>query len=170
MAVQSSDIGDSALPPANLTAEAALLLQSTVPNVSGQGPLTLARALARAAKLNADQMGAEALMANAMQPTWEEQGRPKRMQPTGRLLRMLLLGGGGCGKTRIINLVLTALFTEYDGPRSVVKAGPSNRAARGILGKTLHAACKLGTSAMDVQSLSCGEKAKAALASLGVPA
>ena len=56
-------------------------------------------------------MGAVALVANAMQTAWEEQGHPERMKPTGRLVRMLLLGGGGCGKTRIVNLVLTALFT-----------------------------------------------------------
>ena len=83
---------------------------------------------------------------------------------------MLLLGGGGCGKTRIVNLVLTALFTEYWGPRGVVKAAPSNKAARGILGKTLHAAAKLGTSSMNVNSLSCAEKTRAALASLWAPA
>ena len=164
VAAQSSDIGVSALPPGPSYGRSCTL------TVSGQGPPTLARALARAATLNANQMGTVALVANAMQTAWEEQGRPERMQPPGRLLRMLLLGGGGCGKTRIINLVLTALFTEYYGPRGVVKAAPSNKAARGILGKTLHAACKIGTSAMDVQSLSCGEKAKAALASLWVPA
>ena len=88
-----------------------MLLQSTAPTVSGEGPLALARALARAATLNAGQMGAVALVANAMQTAWEAQGRPERMKSTGRLLRMLLLGGGGCGKTRIVNLVLTALFT-----------------------------------------------------------
>ena len=82
---------------------------------------------------------------------------------------MLLLGAGGCGKTRIMNLVLTALFTEYYGPRGVVKAAPSNKAARGILGKTLHAAGKIGCGAMNIQSLSCDEKARAALASLWVP-
>ena len=92
------------------------------------------------------------------------------MKPTGRLMRMLLLGGGGCGKTRIVNLVLTILFTEYWGPRGVVKAAPSNKAARGILGKTLHAAAKLGASPMDVISLNCGEKTRAALASLWTPA
>ena len=56
-------------------------------------------------------MGAVALVANAMETAWEDQGRPERMKPTGRLLRMLLLGGGGCGKTRIVSLVLTAVFT-----------------------------------------------------------
>ena len=149
MAAEPSDIDHSDPAAALLTEEAALLLQSIAPTVSGQGPLALAKALARAATLNADQMGAVALVADAMQTAWGEQGRPERMKPTGRLLRMLLLGGGGgCGKTRIVNLVLTILFTEYWGPRGVVKAAPSNKAARGILGKTLHAAAKLGASPM----------------------
>ena len=134
---------DSAVPAVLLTEEAAVLLDSAAAAVSGQGPLTLAKALADAATLNADQMGAVVLVANAMQTAWEEQGRPERMSANGKLLRMLLLGGGGCGKTRIINLVLTALFTEYYGPRGVVKAAPTNKAARGILGKTLHTAAKI---------------------------
>ena len=57
------------------------------------------------------------------------------MKHTGRIFLMLLLGGGGCGKTRIVNLVLTALFMEFWGERGIVKAAPSNKAARGILGK-----------------------------------
>ena len=71
VAAEPSDIGDSAPPAALLTEEAALLLQSTAPTVSGEGPLALARALARAATLNADQMGAVALVANAMQTACE---------------------------------------------------------------------------------------------------
>ena len=70
MAAEPSDIGDSASSAALLTEEAALLLQSTAPTLSGEGPLALARALARAAKLNVDQMGAVALVANAMQTVW----------------------------------------------------------------------------------------------------
>ena len=70
VACSEDDIGASALPAVSLTEAAALLLQ-------GQGPLELARALARAATLNADQMSAVALVANAMQKTWEEQGRPE---------------------------------------------------------------------------------------------
>ena len=67
-------------------------------------------------------------------------------------------------------LVLTALNTEYWGPRGVVKAAPSNKAARGILGKTLHAAAKLGTRPMDIKSLSCAQTTNAALASHWAPA
>ena len=56
-----------------------------------------------------------------MQTAWEEQGRLTCMGVNGKLVRMLQLGGGGCGKTRIVNLVLTTFFTEHYGPRGVVK-------------------------------------------------
>ena len=83
---------------------------------------------------------------------------------------MLLLGGGGRGKTRVINLVLAALFTEFWGERGIVKVAPSNKAARGILGgKTLHAAAKLSGSTLDIKSLSCKQKTQTALAHLWAP-
>ena len=50
---------------------------------------------------------------------------------------MLLIGGGGFGKSRIVNLVLTALFLQFWGPRGCVEAAQSNRASRGILGKRI---------------------------------
>ena len=65
------------------------------------------------------------------QSVMEKQGKPKHMNPVGHILRMLLLGGGGCGKSRIVNLVLTALFLGFWGPRGRVKAAPSNKAVRG---------------------------------------
>ena len=166
----ASDGGTSA-PAASavLTEEAVRLLQSIAPGVRDQGPLALAKSLADAATLNADQLGAVALIAADMQKAWEAQGRPDRMKPVGRIARMLLLGGGGCGKTRIINLVLTALFVEFWGTNGLVKAAPSNKAARGVLGKTLHAAAKIGSSALDINSLSCPEKAQAALRCLWAP-
>ena len=88
------------------------------------------------------------------------------MDPVGRILRMLLLGGGGCGKSRIVNLVLTALFIQFWGPRGCVKAAPSNKAARGILGKTLHVAAKLGGGSLNMINLRCGQQAQKALAYL----
>ena len=65
-----------------------------------------------------------------------------------------------------MNLVLTILFTEHWGPHGVVKAAPSNKAARGILGKTLHAATQIGANPMHINSLNCDEKTEAALTSL----
>ena len=116
-------------PDATLLTEAAVeLLQSIsdkLVEASAQGPAAVAKQLAQAAELNRDQLGAVALIACDMQVAWEAQGKPQRMKQTGRILRMLLLGGGGCGKTRIINLVLTALFLMFWGPRGCVKTAPS---------------------------------------------
>ena len=91
------------------------------------------------------------------------------MSPVGKILRMLLLGGGGCGKTRIVNLVLTALFITFWGPRGCVKTAPSNKAARGILGKTLHAAAKLYGASLKMFDLRCNATIQSALAYLWAP-
>ena len=120
------------------------MLQSIPTDLAAAGPVAFAKHLVEAATLNHDQRAPVALIANDMQMAWEKQGKPKLMDPVGRILRMLLLGGGGCGKSRIVNLVLTALFLQFWGPRGCVKAAPSNKAARGILGKTLHVCAKLG--------------------------
>ena len=120
-----------------LTEEAAELLQSIPTDLAAAGPVAFAKHLVEAATLNQDQRAPVALIAKEMQMAWEKQGKPKHMDPVGRILRMLLLVGDGCGKSRIVNLVLTALFLQFWGPRGCVKAAPSNKAARGILGLSL---------------------------------
>ena len=117
-----------------LSREAEALLQSMPSNLDASGPVSVAKYPVEQAMLNQDQRAPVAPIANAMQKAWVQQGKPKRMTPVGKILRMLLLGGGGCGKTRIVNLVLTALFLTFWGPRGCVKTAPSNKAARGILG------------------------------------
>ena len=103
-----------------------------------------------------------------MQTEWEKQGTPQHMKPHGKILRMLLLGGGGCGKSRIVNLVFTALFLKFWGPRGCVKAAPSNKAARGILGRTLHVVAKLGGGSLNMLNLRCAPAVQSALAYLWV--
>ena len=152
-----------------LTQEAEALLQSMPSELPTSGPIAVAKHLAEAATLNQDQMGPVALIAKDMQTAWEHQGKPKRMAVAGKILRMLLLGGGGCGKTRIVNLVLTALFLSFWGPRGCVKTAPSNKAARGILGKTLHAAGKLRGASLKMFDLRCNAEVQSALAYLWAP-
>jgi len=152
-----------------LTEEAAELLQSIPTDLAAAGPVAFAKHLVEAATLNQDQRTPVALIAKEMQMAWEKQGKPRQMNPVGRILRMLLLGGGGCGKSRIVNLVLTALFLQFWGPRGCVKAAPSNKAARGILGKTLHVVGKLGGGSLNMMNLRCGAAAQRALAYLWVP-
>ena len=54
------------------------------------------------------------------------------------LLDILVDGGGGSGKTMLINHFLVPLSRAFFGPVGVVLAAPSNKAARGIGAKTLH--------------------------------
>ena len=65
------------------------------------------------------------------------------MPLSGRVARILIFGGGGCGKTRIINEVLTPLFRRFYGLRGCVLTAFSNKAARLIKGKTSHGLTKL---------------------------
>ena len=54
------------------------------------------------------------------------------------LCDILVDGGGGCGKTMLINHFLVPLLQCFFGRAGVVKAAPSNKAARGIGAKTMH--------------------------------
>ena len=56
---------------------------------------------------------------------------------------MLVYGGGGCGKTLLVNQVINPLLQHYYGPRGCIRTAFSNKAARLIKGKTGHAICKL---------------------------
>ena len=151
-----------------LTEEAVKLLDRMPEGLARDGPIQVAAFLAKEATLNMDQRAPVALIAHDMHDAWVKQGRPERMSPVGRILRMLLIGGGGCGKSRIINLVLTALFIQFWGPRGCVKAAPSNKAARGILGKTLHVASKIAGCSLNMSNLRCSTNVLQALEYLWV--
>ena len=114
-----------------LTEEAAELLQSIPTDIAADGPVAFAKHLVDAAALNQDQRAPVALIAKEMQMAWERQGKPRHMDPVGRILWMLLIGGGGCGKSRIVNLVLTALFLQFCGPRGCVRNPRQDTTCRG---------------------------------------
>jgi hypothetical protein len=152
-----------------LTQEALVLLQSKPPDLLTLGPVAVAKYLVEDATLNQDQQGPVSLIATAMETARERQGEPKLMKDSGKIVRMLLLGGGGCGETRIINLVLTALFQTFWGERGCVKTAPSNKPARGILGKTLHASAELRGGSFKMIQLRCSQKVQTALAYLWSP-
>jgi len=127
-----------------------------------QGPVAVAKHLVDSASLNEDQKRPVALVAARMQQKWEEtraafersgcdaafnnkvessRQRGEALLPTtGVILRLVLVGGGGCGKSRIINKVLSPLLTCYDGDKGVLREAGSNKAARLIDGVTLHMA------------------------------
>ena len=127
-----------------------------------KGPAQLAFELCQAAKLNNDQARPVALLASKMQKECDEMWRqnPDLASPSSRiwdsydgtaallplygtLSRMVVIGGGGAGKSRIINLVLTPMLEAYYGPQGLMKEAPSNKAARGTNGVTVHFANNL---------------------------
>ena len=73
------------------------------------------------------------------------------------------MGGGGCGKSRIINKVLRPLCDYFFGTRACVVTAPSNRAARGVKGKTAHTAAKLGGGTLRMRDLRTNEGNQKAL-------
>ena len=125
-------------------------------------PVELAKYLCDAAELTTEQRGPVALIARSMQSAYdaevarratlsESQLRAEGIDASehvtlplkGRLLRLLLYGGGGCGKTRIINGALAKLFRHFYGKKGVVLTAFSNKAARLIKGKTSHTLAKI---------------------------
>ena len=99
----------------------------------------------------------------------EKQGKTIPMRADRALLRILIIGGGGCGKSRIINQVLTGLFIVFWGPRGCVKLGPTNKAARNIDGKTMHAGSKLRPDSLKMFALRTNAQVQTALSHLYVP-
>ena len=137
------------------------------------GPRAVAWKLSQAAELNRDQLRAVALVVKPMQETWERgrdaaelasrsaspSNEQRKLPLTGALVRLLLVGGGGCGKTRIFNKVLIPLFETFYGPDGVMKEASSNKAARLLGGKTVHTANKLqGGASLRTVHLRLGEK------------
>ena len=90
--------------------------------------------------------------------------------PLGKyIMRILIVGGGGCGKTRIINQVLAPLFRAFFGTRGCMKIAYSNKAARLLGGKTMHTLVKMRGGKLSMQSLWVGQATLKALSCAFVP-
>ena len=130
--------------------------------LSSLGPIAYAKRLCEKAGLTLEQRGPVALIAHTMQSAYDveqdrrsklteqqrdalanELGGRARLPLVGRLMRILIFGGGGCGKTKIIVEVLTPLFRRFYGPKGCVLTAFSNKAARLVGGKTSHALVKI---------------------------
>ena len=90
--------------------------------------------------LNEEQLELFALWVEKLQEAFVR--RPNSEEPylalDTWLLDIVVDGGGGCGKTMMINHFLVPLCQAFFGHAGVVLAAPSNKAARGIGAKTLH--------------------------------
>ena len=109
-------------------------------------PVSCAKHLCDQAELTREQRGPVALLVRDMQHVYDQelarralltdaQRRAEGIDDTdvvklplvGRRLRLLFFGGGGCGKTRIINSVLAKLFRRFYGPEGLVStASPTS--------------------------------------------
>ncbi len=113
-----------------------------------QGPGAVAGQLCKAAGLNVDQRRCVALYAWPMQQALNNRPPGTRDLPRhGAIARVATFGGGGCGKSRIINEVLTPLSVAFYKAKGLLKSAPSNKASRVISkyvpAKTVHASNKL---------------------------
>jgi hypothetical protein len=90
--------------------------------------------------LNDEQKLLYALWVDSLQQAWQRRPDPEKPElPLDVwLFDMIIDGGGGCGKSMLINFFFVPLCRIFFGPRGVVLAAPSNKAARGINGKTFH--------------------------------
>ena len=151
-------------------------------------PVAFAKECCEAATLNRDQRRPVALIAQELDRAWQAERQRRAalspseqdelgMQPwtiplSGRLCRILIFGSGGCGKTRLITMVLAPLFKRYFGPRGLITTAFSNKAARLVNGKTSHALAKLrGVKSLAMPSLRLqSDKESRALAAVWAPA
>ena len=149
-------------------------------------PAALAQRLCVEAELTLEQRGPVALIARDMQRAYEAEMQRRTnltsvqrealayspaLPLKGRISRVLLFGGGGCGKTRVINRVLTPLFRRFYGPRGLVLTAFANKPARLIKGKTGHSLTKLrGAQSLTMARLRVkNEKERRALAAVWAP-
>ena len=94
-----------------------------------------------------------------------------RLPLVGRRCRLLLYGGGGCGKTRIITSAFAPLFRRFYGPKGLVRNAFANKPARLIGGTTTHGLikCRGGQSLSIAQLRVTNEKERRGLAATWAP-
>ena len=129
-----------------------------------QGPKHVAECIMReqaqaGRALNDEQKLLFALWVDSFHQSWLHRPDPEQPQlPLGVwFFDMIIDGGGGCGKTMLINFFFVPLCRAFFGPAGVVLAAPSDKTARGIYTTTMHALLgftpdsSLGTSALAAQ-------------------
>jgi len=154
-------------------------------------PVSCAKHLCDQGKLTREQRGPVALLARDMQHVYEEELARRalltdderrtegidgtdvvKLPLVGRRLRLLFFGGGGCGKTRIINFVLAKLFRRFYGPKGLVLNAFANKPARLIGGTTTHGLIKCrGGQSVSIANLRLqNDKQRRGLAAVWAPA
>jgi hypothetical protein len=95
--------------------------------------------------LNQEQKEAMALFVDCM-----EQGFAQRTDKSSHLMdkykqfmTVIFVGGGGCGKSMLLTMIIEPLILVYFGPEGLIKQAPSNKAAKNIGGSTVHSSSGL---------------------------
>ena len=108
------------------------------------GPRQVAWKLIQAAGLNRDQIRLVALVVQPMQDAWDrsrdvaelaagpggEERQSRKLPLVGTLVRLLVVGGGGCGKTLVFTKFLIPLLETRYGADGVMQEASSNKASK----------------------------------------
>ena len=108
------------------------------------GPRQVAWKLIQAAGLNRDQIRLVALVVQPMQDAWDmsrdvaelaagpggEERQSRTLPLVGTLVRLLVVGGGGCGKTLVFTKFLIPLLETRYGADGVMQEASSNKASK----------------------------------------
>jgi hypothetical protein len=116
-----------------------------------KSPATVAWALMQKNTASEDQINFMSLLVAPMQKAWLERPCGTHVLPpvsNTHYCRVIGLGGGGCGKSWMLNHMIRPLIRIFfHGINSYYPLCASNAGARLIFGRTFHAACGLGAKA-----------------------
>jgi len=127
------------------------------------GPGPFAWALLQHTTCSEDQIDFASLPVLTMQQNWQQvQDRdattdedvPLALQSTSSTCRMIGLGGGGCGKSYVLEKVIEPTTAAFYGQQGYLAVCQSNAGAQNVKGRTCHTACSINASqSMKVEDL-----------------
>ena len=115
-----------------------------------QGPAAYAWELLVNSKCSDEQIDATAIVVRNLHKQWQQRAdQSSAMLPAvtrSHSSRVIWLGGGGCGKSYVINKVLRPLALAFFGPDGYLAQCQSNAGARLLRGRTIHSSLGLAAS------------------------
>ena len=128
-----------------------------------RGPGPFAWALLQHTTCSEDQIDFASLPVLAMQQNWQQvQDRgattdedvPLALASTSATCRIIGLGGGGCGKSYVLEHVIEPTTAAFYGQQGYLAVCQSNAGAQNVKGRTCHTACSMNASqSMKVEDL-----------------
>ncbi len=103
-----------------------------------QGPKCFAWRLLQQHHMTEEQIDCAALVVYPLQKAFESRSDVSSitLPLSGSLARLLIVGGGGCGKTTLLMKIMMPVLQTY--LHGMLRTAPSNKAARSIGGRTCH--------------------------------